>query len=179
MSIPDLQQRINLLFAFYCIQLQQQCFLGFAQLPQLQHRFGPDAEVVEHLTLHVIQLAWLVIDNAECANIVSLWVAQRLAGVKTDARAGCHQWVVGKARIFAGIINNEQFITENGMAAEGNVASCFSHRQANAGFEPLAIKVYQRHQCNRHLKQMVGDAGDAVKHLFVRCVQQQHASQRF
>ena len=31
----------------------------------------------------------------------------------------------------------------------------------------------------RQLLAAAGDAGDAVKHLFVRCVQQQHASQRF
>lgn len=169
--IPDLPQRVDLRVALCGIQLLQQHLLAFAQLPQAQHGFGPDAEVVEHAPLFAAQMARFVVDDAECANVVALGIAQRPAGVKADIRATGHQRVVGKTLVGGRIFNDEQVVAENGVTTKRNITRRLAHRQAHARFEPLAIQVDQRYQCNRHREQVLRNACNPVKRLFVRGVE--------
>jgi hypothetical protein len=90
-----------------------------------------------------------------------------------------HQWIIGEALIFRSVFNDEHTVGQNGVSAECDIATCFTHIDANARLEPLAIAVDERYKCDGHAEHCRSHASRTVKCGFRLRVQDVMSTQRF
>jgi hypothetical protein len=100
--------------------------------------------------LALTELAWLGVDDADSAQRLPAFGDDRRAGVEANVRRACHQWTVGETQVVGGVFDDQHSRgIEDRVGTEGQVAMGLAHIQANAGLEPLAFAIHQRHQRNR------------------------------
>lgn len=126
---------------------------------------------MQELPLSLVQFARPAVDEAQCSELVSLDIAQRLPGVKLNFRIAGRQRIIDKALIPRRIWHEEYIGLQDGVAAKGNVARGIGGIQTDARLEPLALGVHQTDQSDGHVEQFLSDPGDAVKTLFSRRVE--------
>ena len=116
------------------------------QLEQLHDLVGHQAQ--ERL-LGVVQLARLVVEDANRAERKAFGRLQQRAGIKTQMRLAGHQRVVDEAPVQRRVRNDEQPGLQNGVRANRAVDRRFTHAQSDFRLEPLAAVVDQIDDRNR------------------------------
>ena len=118
---------------------------GAAELEAAQYRAG---ENFEDLHLFGREGARRAINHAQTAKAESV-AAQRHAAVEADVGIPGDQRILGKARVFFRIRDDERFGMLHRVCAEGCVARSFGGVDADARFEPLATFIDKRNECDR------------------------------
>ena len=77
-----------------------------------------DRQILQGFQVELIQIAWLPVDQAQSTQGVAVLIPQRVAGVEPDIGPAHDQRVVTKSLIETGVIDNQQIIFINSMAAK-------------------------------------------------------------
>ena len=118
-------------------------------LPAVKQRCGQICQRLERRALTGIKLSWLAINGADRAKGEAFFGDDWRTGVEANRRRGRHQRVVAKTFIVEGVLDDEYLVLlQYGMCAKRHVARRFGGVQADARFEPLALRVNQRYQCD-------------------------------
>ena len=120
------------------------------------------AEDAQRPLLRGSQFMRHTVHHAQGAERVAFGGDQRRAGVKTDVRVAGDQRIIGEALVARGVGHDEQIRLVNRVAAEGNVARCFSGVEPDPRLEPLALLVHQRNQRDRRTADVRGERGEIV-----------------
>ena len=145
---------------------QQRQFVHACHLHRHQLLLGHLREVTQQRALFVIEMARLGINQAQGAHFVTVRHGQWVPGVKANIRRTGNQRIVMEAQIFQRIGDQHQLVLQNRMAAERDIAGRLADIQAHTGLEPLAIRVDQRDQGDRHVEQALGQARQTIEALF-------------
>ena len=99
---------------------------GFLQQNQVAAEFhlGEDeaAQSFERLFLFGLQLAGSLIDDAERAESVAVFVDERSAGVEADVRVGNDERIIAESVVLECVRNHENIGLQNSVRAEGDFA---------------------------------------------------------
>ena len=115
-------------------------------------------------TFRRVERALLRVDHAHGAQRLTVRIDDRRAGVETDVRFAGDERVVLEAWILARILDHEHLVGRvDGLGAERDVAGCFLGRQPDACLEPLAVRVHQRDQGDRHPADLRGEHDQVVE----------------
>jgi hypothetical protein len=122
-----------------------------------------------------IQLPRFLIDHAQRPEGMAIGAAQRAAGIEDDVFMAGHERVIAEAIIVARILDGEQIVAQDGVAAEGPRARRFGHGRAPVRFEPLAVRREQGDQRNRRTRDEAGQPRDAIERGLRRGIEQPRA----
>jgi hypothetical protein len=103
---------------------------------------------------------------------------QGAASIETDFWRTGHQRIVAKSRITACVEHDKGLVLPDSVIAEGDVAASFRHVQADAGFEPLPVRVDEGYEGDRDVERQSRKARQAVENFLRRRVENLEASER-
>jgi hypothetical protein len=109
-----------------------------------------------------VELARQPVHHAQRAHRVAVRGHERRARVEADVLLG-HQRVLREARVRLRVVDHEEPLVEDGVRAERDLARRLGHRHADAGLEPLPVRVDQAHEGDGRAADLGGQAGQAVE----------------
>ncbi|MNH07007.1 hypothetical protein D3C79_663870 [compost metagenome] len=118
------------------------------------------------------------VEHAQRADGFAVTGAQGVAGVKADIGLVEHQWIVVEPAVALGIGDHQGFVTENGVAAEGNIALRFGCLKPYSGLEPLSVLVDQADKHSVHMGQVLGKPHQGIEVMLGWCIDQVHVIER-
>ena len=137
--------------------------LGRHQPPLLEIVDDEGGEVGEHLALVVGERGPRCdVEDAERADRLAGRDRERCPGIETDMRRAGDERVRGEAGVVAGVRDDEDFVGENGMGAEGVAALELGQVDAAPRLEPDPVGVDEGEEGDRHLEERGGEMGKAV-----------------
>src|SRR6186713_1427726 len=104
-------------------------------------------ELPQDVELLVSQLTRDAVDHTQRAHAGAVTETNWRAGVETNSSSTGYQWVVEETLVAPRILNLQNFILQDRMSAKRAIPRNLGNTgQADAGFEPLAIRVDQAQQ---------------------------------
>ena len=71
--------------------------------------------------------------------------------------------IFGEARVLRRVFHDQHLVVENGVAAEGDVARPFRHRQVAASLQEIPIRIHEGDERDRRVELAPGDRRDPVE----------------
>ena len=121
--------------------------------------FSHFGQVALHRQIAVIEHARFVIDEAQHTRFNAIEITRRPNRVKTDTGFADDTRTTGDTLVLPGILEDNNFVADNGVAAKGDSARGCASVQPGPELEPLPVFIShadQRHQYDK------GSAGHAV-----------------
>lgn len=137
-------------------------------------------QVGEDLTLGVIELAGLAVDDAEGAHRHAVRTVHDVPGVEADVGVAGDQRVLGEPIIGTGIGHDHRVggLIDDRVGAERDVPRRLRRGEPELRLEPLAILIDQAHQRDGHVEHGRGEPDDPVEPLLRVRVEQPDGVQR-
>ncbi|MCY1417511.1 hypothetical protein D9M71_330470 [compost metagenome] len=157
---------------------QRHAAFGLAQavqlLPQARVRLLPRqqasrhlGEFTQHMLLRKVQVARLVVQQAQHAEHGTIRRQQRASRQKAHMGRGHHQVVVTEALVDMGIGHHQQRFGSAPGFADAAEPQGIAESQAVAGADLLQVLGTGRHQCGHDPEVLPGQAGQAIESLIV------------
>lgn len=115
-------------------------------LYQIQSTFNDGNADLMELKYHDFTLSK---DKTKRADRGTARCEQRSACIEANGEVTGDQWIIRESRVETRVTNFKNIIRVDGMATEGDVASCFSGIQSYPRLEPLTILINQRNKSYR------------------------------
>ena len=125
---------------------------------------GPAGEVVQARELLLVERPRRPVDEAQGPHRPAVG-QQGPPRVEAHARLARHPGVVREALVARRVGDDERPLAQDRVGAERHRARRLGHVDADAGLEPLAVGVDERHERDRDAEERRGHARDAVEAL--------------
>ena len=91
--------------------------------------FNAVGQVAQNTTLYICQMTWSIRYDTEGADAIPVAGSQWSTCIKPDVRVPSYKGVVGKTSIKRGVGNLKDIVAEDGVATEGDAATCLTSLQ--------------------------------------------------
>ena len=134
--------------------------IGRRGLKRYQLGFGHGRQIAQRVQILRVELARMIIDDAQRTDFGTRRRAQRIARVETH-RIVCigNQRIIAEARVGQRVLDHHHFILQDGMTAKRDVTRGGWPIKTVAGFKPLIVILQQTDHRDRNVKQTSGKAG--------------------